>query len=87
MSNKNKLDVELFWSPVSEKEKFEGEAKSVSSRNKVGEFDILPQHANFITLIFNSLIINTVEGEEKIYEFSRGVLEVAEGKVKIFLEL
>lgn len=81
------LQVELFWPPVSDKEKFEGEAKAISSENKVGEFDILPAHANFISLIFNSLTIRTVQDEEKTYEFSRGVLEVAEGKVRIFLEV
>lgn len=32
------------------------EAKSVSSKNSQGTFDILPQHANFITLIENSPI-------------------------------
>lgn len=81
------LQVKLFWPPFSEKEKFEGQAVSVSSENKVGEFDILPEHANFITLIFNDLTIHTASDEKKNYEFSRGVLEVAEGEVKIFLEV
>lgn len=81
------LEVELFWSPVSDKEKFEGRATAVSSENRVGEFDILPAHTNFITLIFNSLTVHALQGEEQIYEFSRGVLEVAEGQVKIFLEV
>lgn len=85
MSNQKTLNVELFWSPVSDKEKFEGEARAVSSENKVGKFDILPEHANFISLIFNSLTIHTQE--EKTYNFSRGVLEVTEGKVRIFLEV
>lgn len=30
---------------------FEGEAYSVSSTNSAGKFDILPFHANFITLV------------------------------------
>ena len=84
--NQKTLEVELFWPPVSDKEKFEGKAKAISSENKVGEFDILPEHANFISLIFNTLTIHTQEGE-KTYEFSRGVLEVTEGKVRIFLEV
>lgn len=33
------------------------EATSVSSKNSQGPFDILPQHANFITVIENSPII------------------------------
>lgn len=83
----DKLKVELFWPPFSKKEKFEGEARSISSENRVGDFDILPHHANFITLIFNSLTIQTSKGEKKTYEFSRGVLEVADEEVKVFLEL
>lgn len=35
---------------------FEGEALSVSSKNTVGEFDILPFHANFISLIENNAV-------------------------------
>lgn len=83
----NKLEVELFWPPLSEKDKFKGEANSISSENKMGEFDILPRHANFITLISNSLTIHTVNEEKKTFKFSRGVLEVAENQVKIFLEV
>jgi hypothetical protein len=30
---------------------FEGEAYSVSSANSAGNFDILPYHANFITMV------------------------------------
>ena len=85
--NQDNLDVEVFWAPVSDKEKFEGKAKAVSSKNKVGEFDILPNHANFISLIFNSLTVYTTQDEEKTYDFSRGVLEVANGEVRIFLEV
>ena len=32
-------------------------ARSVSSKNSQGKFDILPQHANFITVIENQPII------------------------------
>ncbi|MFW6282475.1 MAG: hypothetical protein ACOC1P_00275 [Minisyncoccales bacterium] len=81
------LEVELFWDPVEGKEKFEGKARSVSSRNKMGNFDILPQHTNFITLIFDSIIIDTLNQGEIEYEFDRGVLEVSNDKIRIFLQL
>lgn len=35
---------------------FEGEALSVSSKNILGDFDILPFHANFISLIEKNII-------------------------------
>lgn len=84
---KNLLDVELFWPPVEGREKFKGKARSVSSRNEMGNFDILPQHTNFITLIFDSIIIDTLKEGQLEYEFDRGVLEISEDQVKIFLQL
>lgn len=86
-SNKKELEVEVFWPPTTEQEKFKGKAQSVSSENRLGKFDILPEHANFISLIFNSLTIRTLEGQKIKYEFSRGVLETSENRVRIFLEL
>lgn len=40
---------------------YDGEALSVSSTNSTGKFDILPFHANFITLIQKSSIILRVK--------------------------
>ena len=57
----------------------------MGSKNKVGEFDILPEHTNFITLIFNKLVIYTKEQKKIEYEFKRGVLEASDNLVKIFL--
>jgi len=86
MNQKNLLDVKVFWSPVIGNEPFEGRAIAVSSKNHLGDFDILPGHINFISLITDYLIIHTIE--KKInYQFKRGVLEVSDDKVNIFLGL
>lgn len=79
------LDVKIFWIPLMKEVFFKGRAKSISSENKLGKFDVLPQHANFISLIFNELTIITAAGEKINYKFKRGVLEVSENKVNIFL--
>jgi len=85
---KKLLEVKVFCSPIIEKEPFRGEAEAVSSQNRLGKFDILPEHANFITLIFGSLIIHTFPDKKKLaYQFERGVLEVSENKVNVFLGL
>lgn len=81
------MEVKLFWLPIMKEISFEGRAKSVSSQNRLGKFDILPRHANFITLIFESLTIITPEEKKISYQFKRGVLEVSENKVNIFLGL
>jgi F0F1-type ATP synthase epsilon subunit len=86
MSKKN-LQVKLFCAPVIEKDPFRGEAEAVSSQNRLGKFDILPEHTNFITLIFGDLTIHTADKKKIAYQFERGVLEVSENKVNVFLGL
>src|SRR3989344_8010632 len=48
MPSKNTLTVKII-SPT--QTLFDGEAYSISSVNSLGKFDILPYHANFITLV------------------------------------
>ena len=79
------LLVEVFWPPVAGQTSFQGKAAAVSSENKIGKFDILPEHTNFISLIFNKLTIDTLVGKKIDYAFKRGVLEVSENQVRVFL--
>jgi F0F1-type ATP synthase epsilon subunit len=81
------LEVKLFWLPIVAEIFFEGKAKSVSSKNKLGKFDVLPSHTNFITLISKNLTIITDKNKKIAYQFERGVLEVSTNKVNIFLGL
>ncbi len=84
---KNLLEVKIFCSPIIKKEPFNGTAEAVSSQNKLGKFDILPGHTNFITLIFDSLTVHFPHKKKLTYQFERGVLEVNENKVNVFLGL
>lgn len=84
---KNLLEVKVFCSPIIEEEPFQGRAEVVSSQNKLGNFDILPEHTNFITLIFKNLTIQSEDKKNFGYQFEKGVLEVSENKVNIFLGL
>ena len=68
------------------------EAVSISSKNTQGNFDILPQHANFITLIENSPIIIRVpnpasrQGGQKslTFKFPLAIIMTTENKVNIY---
>lgn len=82
---KSFLEVKVFCSPALKKEGFKGKAISVSSKNKLGQFDILPEHINLITLIFENLTIQTDNKKTINYQFERGILEVSENIVNIFL--
>lgn len=81
------LQVKVFWLPITKEVFFEGEAKAIASKNQLGKFSVLPQHANFVTLLFDELVIFGKKGEKKVFSFQRGVMEVRENKVTIFLGL
>ena len=55
-----KSPTEIVW---------EGEASSLSSENSEGPFDILPEHANFVTLIKNKPISIEQYPSKKTIEF------------------
>ena len=60
-------------------------AAAVSSFNSQGLFDILPQHANFITIIKGRAItIHQSEGQPKVLHFQEAVLYVKENGVRIY---
>lgn len=65
---------------------FSGEAKSLSSINEQGHFDILPFHANFFSIIKEKIII--IGGDNNRMEFpvkDNGIMKVVENKVSVFL--
>lgn len=66
---------------------FSGKAYSVTSINDKGEFDILPLHANFISLIKDYIVIDKGRKEEKKFIISKGILKVEKNRVDIFLDI
>jgi F0F1-type ATP synthase epsilon subunit len=66
---------------------WEGEAESVSSRNNAGEFDILPEHANMITLVVQAPIVIATASEEKRFEFGRAVISVRDNRIAIYADI
>jgi hypothetical protein len=67
---------------------FDGQAFSVSATNATGEFDILPQHHRFISLLDEcDLTIRTAgEGNRKI-SISGGLMHVKEDRLDVFLDI
>lgn len=63
------------------------EVKAVSSFNDKGIFDVLPEHANFISIIKNYIILYKKDGSKNEMKISKGVLRVYENEVKIYLDI
>lgn len=66
---------------------FEGKALAVSSKNSQGKFDILAQHANFITLIEKNSIILLTENRKQIkFEVSQAIIYNLQNQVVIYID-
>jgi F0F1-type ATP synthase epsilon subunit len=64
---------------------YQGECRSVSSFNKIGKFDILGSHANFITLVQKEINVIEKNGSPLTFKVDNGVAKVKENKVQIYL--
>jgi F0F1-type ATP synthase epsilon subunit len=69
------------------KQYFKGQAHTLTSINETGEFDVLPYHANFITLIKDFIILDSKKGNENKIDIDTGVLSVQDNIVQIYLDL
>lgn len=63
---------------------FRGMAKSFSSINDQGKFDILPDHQNFISIIKNYMIIRTTSGKNHHIDIEEAVLHLKNNKLVVF---
>lgn len=63
---------------------FSGDVRALSGVNAVGPFDILPQHANFVSIVTNGVILHLHTGVQKL-TFDRGVMRVSENSVTVFV--
>lgn len=67
---------------------FEDDAVSVTSINDKGKFDVLPNHANFISIVKDYIIIRKQDGrDQKIELKGPTVLKVWKNNVDIYLGL
>lgn len=75
-----------MYSPF--KTKFEGDAKSISALNDTGEFDVLPGHHNFITMLRPCEIsIQLPDDTFKKIPIARGLMHVKGDKIIVFLDV
>lgn len=64
---------------------WEGQAQAVSSVNSEGPFDLLPQHANLITLIEDEpILIRLLDGQKKEFRFDRAVIYMRNNVASVY---
>jgi len=75
----------LMMSP--EKTLFEGEAIAVSCQNSLGEFDVLPEHSFFMSIIDTHIDIHTPDHHKKTMRIDRAILQVSHDQVVILIHI
>lgn len=67
---------------------FDGSAQALSATNRVGNFDILPGHADFFSMLEPGTIEIQVSGKEPvIIEASNGILTVRNNEALLFVNM
>lgn len=66
---------------------FNGEINTFTSFNATGEFDILENHATFISLLKKKIILDKNLESEKAFEIDSAVLSSHKNNIDIFVGL
>ena len=83
----DKIDKKKLWVTVRTRQglAFEGELVAMSSHNLMGPFDVLPEHANFVCMIANKLVLRKSDGKEEEISVDKGVMMVEKNRVNVFI--
>lgn len=67
---------------------FDGMAESITAINRVGPFDILQGHHNFISLLEpGDVTVREPSKPEFVMKINRGIIHVKADEVKVFLDV
>lgn len=66
---------------------YEGDAEVVSAANKVGKFDILPEHADFFSILSPGEIIIETSTDPVVFNISNGIVTVRDNEVMLFVNI
>lgn len=87
MDSLSPKDVLLVKVMTPNKFLYYGQALSVSSSNSGGLFSILPEHANFITIVEKQPIhITKTNNQVLVYNFSKAIIFNNQNQISIYAE-
>lgn len=66
---------------------YEGPAKSVSAANKVGQFDILPGHADFFSIMTPGDVLIDTGNQPVSITITDGIIAVRDNEVMLFVNM
>lgn len=66
---------------------YDGQALSVTAVNKIGEFDILPGHASFFSILSRGEVSIKTSSEPVDISISDGIITVRDDEVLLFVNM
>jgi F0F1-type ATP synthase epsilon subunit len=66
---------------------YEGPAKSLTATNRIGEFDILPDHADFFSLLKPGEIFIETDSDPITFTIRKGMISVRDNEVLLFVDM
>lgn len=64
---------------------FDGEVESITSYNDSGRFDVLRDHAQFISIIKDKVVVRQIDGATKEFPVENAIMRVKGTQVEVFL--
>ena len=65
---------------------FAGYVRSISSVNSEGNFDVLPMHENFVTLLLGKLVVVDEKGKSLEFQVEQALLEASNNLVRVYVD-
>ncbi len=66
---------------------YEGPARTVSASNRVGQFDILPEHADFFSILEPGEVIIDTGADPITFAIHSGIVAVRDNEVMLFVNM
>lgn len=66
---------------------YEGDAESVTATNKVGEFDVLPGHADLFSILTPGEIVIETASNPVSFNITNGIITVRDDEVYLFINI
>ncbi len=66
---------------------YEGKAQSLSAKNKVGQFDVLPGHADFFSMLDPGEVVIETQSDTISFPISNGIVAVRNNEVMLFVNM
>jgi len=66
---------------------YDGPAEAVTATNKVGKFDILPEHADFFSILKPGEVIIETTSDPINFHIANGIITVRDNEVLLFVNM